>query len=91
MAARKAASVLPDPVGAKTSVEWPAWISGQPSSCARVGRPNVCWNHSSTAGWNRASMRAFSRSSSARAGRPRGAAAPSTSSACARSGRRSRR
>ena len=37
IAARNAASVLPEPVGAKSSVERPAWISGQPSSCARVG------------------------------------------------------
>src|SRR5262245_50664932 len=53
MAARKAASVLPEPVGAKISVERPAWISGQPSSCARVGPENVSANHSATAGWKR--------------------------------------
>src|SRR5262245_40702203 len=52
MAARNAASVLPDPVGAKIRVERPAWISGQPSDCARVGPGNVSPNHSETAGWN---------------------------------------
>ena len=53
MAARNAASVLPEPVGAKTSVELPAWISGQPSACARVGAGKVSANHSCTAGWKR--------------------------------------
>src|SRR5262249_47416491 len=37
MAARKAASVLPDSVGAATSVCRPAWIAGQASACAGVG------------------------------------------------------
>ncbi len=40
MAARNAASVLPEPVGARISVEWPA-MSGQPSAWARVGSANV--------------------------------------------------
>ena len=37
MAARNAASVLPEPVGARISALSPAWISGQVSSWARVG------------------------------------------------------
>src|SRR5581483_5176318 len=41
---RKAASVLPDPVGASTSV-WSPWlIAAQPSSCAGVGAGNVAAN-----------------------------------------------
>ena len=44
MAARNAARVLPDPVGARTSVLSPAAIAGHPSSCARVGAANVVSN-----------------------------------------------
>src|SRR5260221_305284 len=37
MQARKAASVLPDPVGAEISVVWPARMWGQPCSCGSIG------------------------------------------------------
>ena len=40
MATRNAASVLPDPVGAETSVSRPAKICGQPSAWASVGPLN---------------------------------------------------
>ena len=40
IAARNAASVLPEPVGARRSVESPARIGGQPFACARVGAAN---------------------------------------------------
>ncbi len=39
MAARKAASVLPEPVGAAIRVWRPAWISGQARACGSVGEP----------------------------------------------------
>src|SRR4051795_1708498 len=52
MADRKAASVLPDPVGAATSVCRPARIAGQASSCAGVGPGKADENHAATAGWN---------------------------------------
>src|SRR6185295_16954313 len=48
--ARNAARVLPEPVGAKTRVDFPSKIEGHPRVWARVGRPNVSTNHSSTAG-----------------------------------------
>src|SRR5690348_6907834 len=51
MADRKAASVLPDPVGAATSVWRPARIAGQASSWAAVGLGNAEENHAATAGW----------------------------------------
>src|SRR5207248_5036339 len=51
---RNAASVLPLPVGARTSVESPRAIAGQPSTCARVGEANDAANQSRTAGWKRA-------------------------------------
>src|SRR5436309_14173146 len=51
--ARKAASVLPDPVGAKISVLRPAAMEGQPCRCAGVGSPSVCRNHSRTGGRKR--------------------------------------
>src|SRR3954451_22582547 len=52
MADRKAASVLPEPVGAATSVCLPARIAGHASSCAGVGPENAEENHAATAGWN---------------------------------------
>ena len=52
MLARKAASVLPEPVGAAISVSRPEAISGQPSACASVGASNRRWNQARTAGWN---------------------------------------
>jgi len=41
MTERNAASVLPEPVGASTSVDSPRAMGGQPSACARVGAPNA--------------------------------------------------
>ena len=49
---RKAASVLPLPVGARMSVESPPAMAGHPSCCGRVGDGNELLNHSRTAGWN---------------------------------------
>ena len=40
MALRKAASVLPEPVGAAMSVCRPSAIASQPRSCAAVGAPS---------------------------------------------------
>ena len=42
MAARNAVSVLPEPVGAATSVERALRISGQAAACASVGAGKVC-------------------------------------------------
>src|SRR5277367_6185233 len=53
MAARKAASVLPDPVGAAISVWRPALMAGQASAWAGVGAAKLSANHPATAGWNR--------------------------------------
>src|SRR6478752_5067199 len=50
IAQRKAARVLPEPVGARISVWSPAAIAGQPLVWASVGAPNVVSNHSRTAG-----------------------------------------
>ena len=50
-AARNAVSVLPDPVGAATSVCRPARIAGQAATCAAVGAANVRLNQPATAGW----------------------------------------
>ncbi len=51
MAARNAASVLPEPVGAAISACWPLAIAGQASSCAGVAPSgNVLANHAWTAG-----------------------------------------
>src|SRR2546425_6745444 len=49
IAARNAASVLPDPVGAKTSGFSPFAIAGQASSCARVGDSKVVSNQARVA------------------------------------------
>ena len=56
IAARKAASVFPEPVGAKTSALSPFAMAAQPSRCARVGASNASANHSRTAGANGASL-----------------------------------
>src|SRR5256885_13370202 len=55
IAARNAARVLPEPVGASTSTLSPSAIAGQASSCARVGAWNVDSNHARVAGLNVAS------------------------------------
>src|ERR1700677_320539 len=55
IAARKAASVLPEPVGAAMRVWRPALIAGQASACAGVGEAKLSANQSATAGWNRVS------------------------------------
>src|SRR5947209_20343102 len=55
MQVRKAARVLPDPVGAEIRVVRPARICGQPCSCGSVGVPNFWTNHSATRGWAQAS------------------------------------
>jgi hypothetical protein len=55
MAARNPASVLPEPVGAQTSVCRPATIAGQPPAWASVGPSgNRRSNQVLTAGWNSA-------------------------------------
>jgi hypothetical protein len=56
MAARKAARVLPEPVGAAISVWRRAWMEGQPAAWGAVGSPCVRESHAATAGWNTASM-----------------------------------
>src|SRR5713101_7836771 len=55
IAARNAASVLPEPVGARTRTLSPSAIAGQASSCARVGAWKVASNHARVAGLNVAS------------------------------------
>ena len=50
MQARKAARVLPEPVGAEISVGSPARIAGQPAVWGSVGEPNFVRNHSCTMG-----------------------------------------
>src|SRR5437764_1340959 len=51
--AKKAASVLPEPVGAAISVCAPDCIAGQPRCCGSVGDPNFCSNQREMTGWNR--------------------------------------
>src|SRR5579863_6910757 len=51
MAARKAASVLPEPVGDAIRVLRPAMIDGQARSCGSVGVPKRPVNQPATAGW----------------------------------------
>ena len=55
MAARNAASVLPEPVGAKSSVDAPATSAGQPWACAGVAAGNEAKNHARTGAWKAAS------------------------------------
>jgi hypothetical protein len=63
MATRNPASVLPDPVGAATSVSRPDAINGQPATCGSVGPSgNRRANHPATAGWNRSSPAGRARS-----------------------------
>ena len=47
---RKAASVLPEPVGAEMRMSPPAAILGQPAICGSVGWPKRVANHSATRG-----------------------------------------
>ncbi len=51
IAARNAASVLPEPVGAAISVCRPARIAGQAAACGAVGAGNARANQAATAGW----------------------------------------
>src|SRR5688500_12448324 len=51
IAARNAASVFPDPVGARISVDAPEAIAGQPSCCGRVGASKDAANQSRTGAW----------------------------------------
>src|SRR5688572_3467613 len=53
IAARNAASVLPDPVGAATSTFRPAWMCGQASACGSVAASKCLPNQAVTAGWKR--------------------------------------
>ena len=52
---RNAERVLPDPVGATTSVWAPLARDAHAPSCAGVGRSNAPRNHEAVAGWNRSS------------------------------------
>src|SRR5262249_25629783 len=57
IAARNAASVFPDPVGAIKSADSPCAIAGHPSACTRVGAPSDRSNHARTGAWNRSRAR----------------------------------
>ena len=50
IAARNAASVLPEPVGAAISTCRPAWIAGHACACAAVGAAKLRSNQAATAG-----------------------------------------
>jgi hypothetical protein len=54
MAARKAASVLPLPVGATSSACWPAAIAAQPRACTSLGAAKAASNQAWVAGRNMA-------------------------------------
>ena len=54
-AARNAERVLPEPVGATTSVCVSPASAPHAPSCAGVGAPNAPRNHEAVAGWNRSS------------------------------------
>ena len=51
-AARKAASVLPEPVGASMRELSPLRKNGQLSDCTRVGLAKASVNHARVQGWN---------------------------------------
>src|SRR6267143_906658 len=51
MAERKAAKVLPEPVGAAISASPPRWMTGQARRCGSVGSRNRPSNQRATAGW----------------------------------------
>ena len=55
IAPRKAASVLPEPVGAAISTSRPALIAGQASPWAGVGAAKLWSNHARTEGWKKSS------------------------------------
>src|ERR1017187_3484342 len=50
---RKAARVLPVPVGARIRVDSPRAMAGQPSCWGRVGAGKTASNHARTGGWKR--------------------------------------
>ena len=50
MTQRKAARVLPEPVGARISVFWPLLMASQPCSWAGVGASKVASNHARAMG-----------------------------------------
>src|ERR1017187_4774878 len=50
---RKAARVLPVPVGARMRVDSPRAIAGQPSCWGRVGAGKTASNQARTGGWKR--------------------------------------
>src|ERR1035437_1022659 len=52
---RKAASVLPVPVGARIRVDSPRAIAGQPWRCGAVGPGNDARNQAAVRGWKAAS------------------------------------
>jgi hypothetical protein len=54
IAVRKAARVLPEPVGATTSVSSPRSIASQAAACAGVGASKDSANHAAAAGENEA-------------------------------------
>jgi|GEM_PF-3644115 len=56
MMARKAARVLPVPVGAANSVWSPPAMAGQAAVWIGLGASKSVRNQASTAGWNRASV-----------------------------------
>src|SRR5947199_8342476 len=56
MAERKAASVLPEPVGAAISAWRRSVVWSQARVCTSVGAPKRAWNQPATAGWKSACM-----------------------------------
>ena len=52
---RKAASVLPVPVGARMSADSPRAMAGHPRRCGLVGCANVAANQVATGRWKRSS------------------------------------
>src|SRR6478736_8178868 len=58
IAQRKADRVLPEPVGATTTVWWPELIASHAPACAVVGALKLLRNHSAVAGEKRSSTSA---------------------------------
>ena len=50
--AKKAAKVLPEPVGAAIKADCPAWMAGQAWHCTSEGKANWLRNQSAITGWN---------------------------------------